>query len=123
MSTTMPVTHPTGLYAEVQMFYARQVHWLDTVQPERFASTFARDAVFDHTPDSPPLHGRAAIEEELRTYHERRFGADPVMRRHWFNMLDVREHADATIHTRYYAPTDSCMLRRQDPSARVMSSI
>jgi len=105
METTAPVADAatTGLYAEVQLFYARQVHLLDTVQAEPFAATFAIDGVFEHSPDSPPARGREGIAEEVRGYNERRFAHDPVRRRHWFNMLDVREQPDGSVHTEFYA--------------------
>lgn len=105
MSATVPgpTIASTELYIEVQHFYARQVHLLDTVQAEPFAATFTEDAVFDHSPDSPPIHGRAAIAAELAAFNQRRFGRAPVQRRHWFNMLEVYEHPDGTVHTHYYA--------------------
>jgi actinorhodin biosynthesis protein ActVIA len=93
----------SGLYAEVQLFYARQVHLLDSWQAEPFAATFAVDGVFEHSPDSPPVQGRAAIAEEMRAFYQRRFAQDPVQRRHWFSMLDVREQADGSVHAEYYA--------------------
>ncbi|MFC8081166.1 nuclear transport factor 2 family protein [Streptomyces sp. NPDC057307] len=105
MTTTIPSADAvrTGLYAEVQQFYARQAHRLDTVRAEEFAATFAEDGVFAHSPDSPPARGRAAIAEEVRGFNERRFAEDPVQRRHWFNMLDVRPQPDGSVHTEYYA--------------------
>ncbi|WP_237519974.1 nuclear transport factor 2 family protein [Streptomyces sp. HUCO-GS316] len=93
----------SGLYAEVQVFYARQAHLLDAVRAEQFAATFAEDGVFDHSPGVPAARGRADIAREVRDYNEQRFRTDPVQRRHWFNMLDVREQADGTVHTEFYA--------------------
>ncbi|MEU1404364.1 nuclear transport factor 2 family protein [Streptomyces sp. NPDC005728] len=96
-------TAQSGLYAEVQLFYARQVHHLDAVRAEEFAATFAEEAVFAHSPDAPAVSGRVNIAREVRDYNERRFATDPVQRRHWFTMLDVREQADGSVHTEYYA--------------------
>jgi actinorhodin biosynthesis protein ActVIA len=93
----------TALYAEVQLFYARQMRMLDEVRGEPFASTFTPDGVFEHSPDAPAVQGRDAIAAEVRGYNERRFAADPVQRRHWFNMLDVREQPDGSVHTEFYA--------------------
>jgi len=93
----------TGLYAEVQQFYARQVHLLDAVRAEEFAATFAADGVFQHSPDSPPATGREGIAAEVRGFNERRFATDPVQRRHWFNMLDVQPQSDGTLLTEFYA--------------------
>lgn len=93
----------SGLYAEVQLFYARQMQHMDAVHAESFAATFAEDGVFEHSPDAPPFRGRAAIAAEVSDYNVRRFAQDPVRRRHWFNMLDVREEPDGTVHTQFYA--------------------
>ncbi|MFF9486128.1 nuclear transport factor 2 family protein [Streptomyces sp. NPDC014676] len=102
-STSVRQTAQSGLYAEVQLFYARQVHHLDAVRAEEFAATFAEDALFAHSPDEPPVRGRANIAREVRAYNERRFRTDPVQRRHWFTMLDVQEQDDGSVHTEYYA--------------------
>ncbi|MFF2956900.1 nuclear transport factor 2 family protein [Kitasatospora sp. NPDC057965] len=104
-TTPAPVANPalTGLYAEVQLFYARQMQHLDAVRAEPFAATFAADGVFDHSPDAPAVRGREAIAAEVDSYNERRFAQDPVQRRHWFNMLDVREQPDGSVHTEFYA--------------------
>lgn len=105
MTTSAPAATAalTGLYAEVQQFYARQVHRLDAVRAEEFAATFAVDGVFEHSPGSPPATGRAAIAEEVRSFNEARFADDPVQRRHWFSMLDVRPQDDGSVHTEFYA--------------------
>ncbi|MEV7194334.1 nuclear transport factor 2 family protein [Streptomyces sp. NPDC093510] len=96
-------TAQSGLYAEVQLFYARQVHHLDAVRAQEFAATFAEDALFAHSPDAPAVRGRANIAAEVSAYNKRRFQADPVQRRHWFTMLDVRQQADGSVHTEFYA--------------------
>lgn len=103
--TATPAANParSGLYAEVQLFYARQAHLLDAVRAEQFAQTFTQDGVFAHSPGIPPARGHAGIAQEVREYNEQRFKADPVQRRHWFNMLDVREQPDGTVHTEFYA--------------------
>lgn len=105
MTTTVPPADPvrTGLYAEVQLFYARQAQHLDAVRAREFAATFTEDGVFSHSPDSRPARGRAGIEEEVRGFNERRFAHDPVQRRHWFSMLDVRPQPDGVVHTEFYA--------------------
>jgi actinorhodin biosynthesis protein ActVIA len=79
------------------------VHLLDTLQAESFAATFTEDAVFDHSPSAPALHGRAAIAREMAAFHQRQLGGEPVQRRHWFNMMTVSEHPDGTLRTHYYA--------------------
>ncbi|GAA0707222.1 nuclear transport factor 2 family protein [Dactylosporangium roseum] len=102
-TTPAPVLASTETYVEVQQFYAGQVHLLDTVQAEPFAATFTEDAVFDHSPTAPPIHGRAAIAREVAAFHQRQLDGERVQRRHWFNMMTVFEHPDGTLRTHYYA--------------------
>src|SRR5688572_15094429 len=92
----------TDLYVEVQQFYATQMHKLDGGAFEDYAATFTEDGEFVHTPQQPPARTRAGIVAELHRFHER-FADDPVIRRHWFNMLSVDPQDDGTIHTTYYA--------------------
>jgi len=98
-----PTIASVETYVEAQQFYARQVHLLDTLQAEPFAATFTEDAVFDHSPTAPPLHGRSAIAREVGEFQQRQLGQEPVQRRHWFNMMQVFEHPDGTLHAHYYA--------------------
>jgi actinorhodin biosynthesis protein ActVIA len=100
----MPTTtsSSTDLYGQVQHFYARQMHALDSGAFAEYAATFTEDGEFQHTPGRPGARGRAGIERELRAFHEERFGADPVQRRHWFNMTVVDPQPDGTIHSRCY---------------------
>ncbi len=93
----------TELYAQVQQFYARQVHHLDERRVEPFAATFTEDGVFAHTPLEPPARGRRGIAAAVREFNERRFADSPAVRRHWFNMLAVDPQADGTVHTMFYA--------------------
>lgn len=92
----------TELYTEVQQFYATQIHHLDENEVDAFGATFTVDAEFSHTPQEPAAHGRENIKIAVRRFNER-FRDDPVVRRHWFNMLSVEPSADGTIHTTYYA--------------------
>jgi actinorhodin biosynthesis protein ActVIA len=96
------LTDPAVLYARVQQFYAGQVVLLDDLRAEEFAATFTPDGVFVPSPHAPVLRGRAAIAAGLRAAHERKFGTEPVRRRHWFNMLRVDPAPDGTLHTHYY---------------------
>lgn len=92
---------PTDLYAEVQHFYARQMQLMDRRDFEAFAATFTRDGEFSHTPGQL-ARTRAGIVDELREFHKR-FEQDPVVRRHWFNMIVVEPQQDGSFHTTYYA--------------------
>ncbi|MFF8617558.1 nuclear transport factor 2 family protein [Streptomyces sp. NPDC015350] len=95
-------TDRTALYVEVQQFYARQVRLLDDLRAEEFAATFTADGVFAPSPGIPPARGREAIAAELRAAHVRRFGTEPVRRRHWYNMLSVDPGPDDSLITHYY---------------------
>jgi actinorhodin biosynthesis protein ActVIA len=92
----------SALYARVQQFYADQVALLDEMRAEEFAATFTPDGVLSPSPAVPAAHGRAAIAAALRAAHERRFGAEAVRRRHWYNMLRVSVRPDGALQTRYY---------------------
>ncbi|WP_234327759.1 hypothetical protein [Streptomyces sp. NRRL F-2664] len=45
---------------------------------------------------------RAGIVAELHSFHER-FAADPVQRRHWFNMIDLSPREDGAFDAVFYA--------------------
>jgi actinorhodin biosynthesis protein ActVIA len=93
----------TELYAEVQNFYAEQVHLQDHNVFEEFAATFTEDAVFRHRPGEDGVHGRAAIVAVARKFAAK-LDAEEIQRRHWFNMLAVRPANDGTaVDASYYA--------------------
>ncbi|MYT28890.1 MULTISPECIES: nuclear transport factor 2 family protein [unclassified Streptomyces] len=91
----------TALYAEVQHFYARQMQLMDRRDFEAFAATFTEDGEFSHTPGQL-ARTRAGIVVELREFH-RRFDDDPVVRRHWFDMLVVDPQQDGSLRATFYA--------------------
>ncbi|MFC4049896.1 nuclear transport factor 2 family protein [Actinomadura syzygii] len=90
------------LYAEVQLFYARQMQGLDSGKLEAYADTFTEDAEFSHTPGREPARTRAGILADLEDFHKR-FEGDPLRRRHWFNMIDIDPQPDGTIISICYA--------------------
>jgi actinorhodin biosynthesis protein ActVIA len=92
----------TDLYAEVQNFYAEQVRLQDHNAFEPFAATFTEDAVFQHRPGEPGVHGRADIAAVARRFAAK-LEAEEIQRRHWFNMLAVRPGEDGAIDASYYA--------------------
>jgi actinorhodin biosynthesis protein ActVIA len=92
----------TDLYVEVQEFYARQMQLLDGGAFEEYADTFTEDGEFTHTPNQPAARTRAGIVHELHRFHER-FAADPVVRRHWFNMIRLEPQDDGSVRSTYYA--------------------
>jgi actinorhodin biosynthesis protein ActVIA len=92
----------SGLYAEVQHFYAKQMQYLDARKLEAYAETFTEDAEFAHTPDREPARTRAGIVHDLYDFHKR-FDGDPVQLRHLFNMIDVEPQEDGSIRSTCYA--------------------
>jgi actinorhodin biosynthesis protein ActVIA len=92
----------TDLYAEVQQFYAKQVQLLDGRAFEAYAATYTEDAEFEHSPGVPPARTRPGILAELKEFHKR-FEADPVQRRHWFNGFMLEPQVDGSINSTFYA--------------------
>jgi 3-phenylpropionate/cinnamic acid dioxygenase small subunit len=91
-----------ALYIEVQQFYARHMHMLDSGQSKEWAQTFTADGVFapEHRPE--PVVGREALEAAVRTTHEK-LVADGEVRRHWHGMVSVEPRDDGTLRARCYA--------------------
>ncbi|MBE8525347.1 nuclear transport factor 2 family protein [Amycolatopsis sp. H6(2020)] len=92
-----------ALYSRVQQFHATQMHALDERRFDCYAATFTDEGEFRHTPGRPPARTRAGIAAELRAFHEERFGADPIQRRHWFGMLRLDPRPEGEIHAYFYA--------------------
>ncbi|GAB2921342.1 MULTISPECIES: nuclear transport factor 2 family protein [Streptomyces] len=94
---------PASLHAEIQQFYARQMHLIEGAgaDPEAWAETFTEDAVIELAGDTPDV-GREAIRASVAAgvAHIAAQGWDF---RHWFGMLDVRPRRDGSVRTRYYA--------------------
>ncbi|MFG3496469.1 nuclear transport factor 2 family protein [Streptomyces sp. NPDC047928] len=86
--TETPVTEPadSAVHAEVQRFYAHQMHLLDDGHAEDWARTFTDDGVFEVGTDA--VRGAAGIARAARHTTDR-FAADGIVRRHWIGMLAV----------------------------------
>ena len=95
------VASRTELYAEVQQFYADQMQRLDRRDIDGYAATFTDDAEFTHTPGRPPAVTRSGIVADLVEFHQR-FESDPMQRRHWFNMIDLRPQPDGSLLSTAY---------------------
>ncbi len=89
------------LYSAVQQFYADQMRRIDDRDITGYAETFTEDAEFAHTPGRPPARTRAGIIADLVDFHKQ-FETDPMQRRHWFNMIDLRPQDDGTIVSTAY---------------------
>ncbi|WP_285502412.1 nuclear transport factor 2 family protein [Actinokineospora sp. NBRC 105648] len=102
MTTTESTTEVTAeRYAEVQHFYARQMRLLDDRDFPAFAATFTEDGEFSHTPGHA-VSTRAGIVAELHEFH-RRFDGDPVVRRHWFDMIVLDPAPGGALTASFYA--------------------
>ena len=106
------VASRTELYAEVQQFYADQMQRLDNRDISGYAETFTEDAEFQHTPDRPPALTRAGIVSDLVEFHQR-FEADPMQRRHWFNMINLQPQDDGSIVSTAY-----CLVVKVRPNSK-----
>lgn len=100
--TAVPARVDLGTtYPRVQQFYAAQMQLLDGRDVIGYADTFTVDAEFAHTPGRPPSRTRAGIVEDLVDFH-RRFEDDPMQRRHWVNMIDLRPMDDGALKSTAY---------------------
>ncbi|MEV6197245.1 nuclear transport factor 2 family protein [Streptomyces sp. NPDC051920] len=95
----LPGQEFAALYAQAQHFYAHQMRLLDTHDTERWAETFAEDAVL-HLPSRPaPVRARTALAGYVRAGAAHRMRAGNRLD-HWVGILDVRPQADGSLHTR-----------------------
>ncbi|MET7986435.1 nuclear transport factor 2 family protein [Streptomyces sp. NPDC005281] len=107
---TLPETQFAALYAQAQQFYAHQMRLLDTHDTERWAATFAENAVL-HLPSRPaPVRARTALAGYVRAGAARQRRAGSRLD-HWVGLLDVRPQTDGSLHTRcsalaYVTPGD-----------------
>ncbi|GAA0962219.1 nuclear transport factor 2 family protein [Virgisporangium aurantiacum] len=93
----------TGLYQEVQQFYADQMRLLDGGAVAEWARTFTEDGVFAANALPEPIRGRAAIEAGARAAAEE-LARSGVRRRHWLGMVSVRPGTDdASLSVHSYA--------------------
>ncbi|MGW7537854.1 nuclear transport factor 2 family protein [Amycolatopsis sp. NPDC054798] len=90
------------LYAEVQQFYARHMHLLDSGAAREWAETFTEDALFHLPSRSQPVRGRAALASNVAKAVGEMAAAGEVQR-HWHGMVAVTPRADGAVHVRCYA--------------------
>jgi ketosteroid isomerase-like protein len=90
-----------NLHAEIQQFYAYQMHLLDDGNTDGWADTFTEDGIFGANAHPEPTRGRETIRAAAKAAAERR---DPNLQvRHWLGMLDVQPQPDGSAHARSYA--------------------
>lgn len=102
MPSTSTVRTGRSRYEQVQQFYARQAHALDSGATEDWAATFTVDGEFALAGVGEPTRGRAAIGAAVAQAAARR-AASGVEHRTWLGMLTVDEGDDGVIRTHYYA--------------------
>ncbi|WP_371480183.1 nuclear transport factor 2 family protein [Kitasatospora sp. NBC_00315] len=100
-STTDPALSGTGLYSEIQQFYAHQMQLLDSGETDAWADTFTEDGVFAANAH-PDAKGRETIREAAGKAAAQRIGAG-LQVRHWLGMLEVAAQEDGSARVRSYA--------------------
>lgn len=103
MPFTSPVTgEAAGLHTEIQQFYARQMHLLDSGEADTWAETFTEDGVFAANAHPEPARGRETIRTAAAKAAAER-AEQGLQVRHWLGMLDVRPQEDGSVLARSYA--------------------
>lgn len=99
---TVPTRLDSGtVYPRVQQFYAAQMRFLDERDTTGYADTFTEDAEFAHTPGRTPARTRPGIVEDLTNFNLR-FADDPMQRRHYVNMIDLKAADDGGLVSTAY---------------------
>ncbi len=99
------VTGPAGLaelYAQVQQFYARHFHLLDSGDARAWAETFTEDGWFWPQVLPEPVVGRAALTAGVLRTREKLAAANE-QHRHWHGMVHVEPVDERTVRVRCYA--------------------
>ncbi|WP_233510698.1 nuclear transport factor 2 family protein [Actinomadura craniellae] len=89
------------LYAELQQFYARHMHLLDTGAAEEWAETFTEDGTFLSPSLTEPVRGRTAIAAGVRESAARLAEAGET-HRHVLTTVDVTPRPDGSLFARSY---------------------
>ena len=104
MSFTSGSASPAGsaLQAEVQQFYAWQMHLLDSGEADAWAETFTEDGVFAANAHPEPARGRETIRAAAAKAAAQR-AEEGIQVRHWLGMLEVRPREDGSVLALSYA--------------------
>nr|WCI13839.1 LaxC1 [Streptomyces setonensis] len=105
MSSTTTSTGPAtaaALQAEIQQFYARQMHLLDSGEADAWADTFTEDGVFAANAHPEPARGRDTIRAAAAQAAAQR-AEQGIQVRHWLGMLEVRPQEDGSVRALTYA--------------------
>ncbi|MEU4532811.1 nuclear transport factor 2 family protein [Micromonospora ureilytica] len=90
------------LHAEVQQFYARQMHLLDAGDGEGWAGTFTADGVFAMPSAPEPVRGRPTLAAGVHEAAAKLRAAGEV-HRHIVGMVAVEPLPDGTLKVDSYA--------------------
>jgi hypothetical protein len=96
------VLAPTGLYQDIQQFYAQQMQALDEGATDEWAATFTPDGEFAAGGLPEPVRGRDAIAAGASKIAGE-FADRGVQRRHWLGMLTVTPGPGGSVRARAYA--------------------
>jgi hypothetical protein len=91
-----------ALYQDIQNFYGRQMHYLDSGATAEWAGTFTEDGVFEANAHPRPQSGRAEIEAAAQKTTAQ-LAEQGIQRRHWLGMLHIDEQPDGSILASTYA--------------------
>jgi len=94
------VTHE--LQSEIQDFYARQQHAIDSGRYGDFAETFTDDCEFTPVKHQPAIRGRQAIAKGLTDFAETMLDCQD-RRRHWMAMSVIDEVGPDTYEVLSYS--------------------
>lgn len=92
-----------ALYAEVQQFYSKHMHLLDTGAAKDWADSFTEDGVFSPPSAPEPIVGRAALAAGAAEAKAVLL-AKGEQHRHLLLNMDIDPQADGTLRVRSYAP-------------------
>jgi actinorhodin biosynthesis protein ActVIA len=94
------------LRSEIQDFYARQMHAMDTGRYGDFAETLAEDCEFTPVKNRPTAYGREAIVTSLADFAETLVDSGD-QRRHWMSMSLIDEVEPGTYDVVSYTMVTS----------------
>lgn len=90
-----------ALYAEIQQFYARHMHLLDSGAADEWAADFTEDASFSVPTLPAPVSGRDALAASVRRTADA-LAAAGEQHRHWPGVFDVRPQQDGSLIVHSY---------------------
>ncbi|MCX4457450.1 nuclear transport factor 2 family protein [Streptomyces sp. NBC_01340] len=90
-----------ALYAEIQQFYARHMHLLDSGATDEWAADFTEDASFSVPTLPAPVSGRDALASAVRRTADAN-AASGEQHRHWPGVFDIRPQEDGSVVVHSY---------------------